>query len=79
MQDEILFSISDYGIGIPKKEDQLIFNAFVRGSNSKTHQTGKGLGLSIVKEIIEGHDGKIWVHKTSKNGTTINFSLPLKH
>ena len=79
LQDSILFSISDYGIGIPKKEEDLIFNAFVRGSNSKTHQTGKGLGLPIVKEIIEGHNGKVWVHKTSKNGTTINFTIPLKH
>jgi signal transduction histidine kinase len=71
-------AIIDDGIGIPRKEKDIVFNAFVRGSNSKTNKLGKGLGLSIAKEIIAGHNGKIWVDKTSKYGTTIMLVIPTK-
>ena len=73
--NNLSFVIIDEGIGIPQKEKGLVFNAFVRGSNSK--KIGKGIGLSITKEIIAGHNGKIRVQKTSKKGTTIMFSIPI--
>jgi two-component system phosphate regulon sensor histidine kinase PhoR len=75
MGKDILVQIIDTGMGIPEKHLPYIFNAFYRASrNSK----GSGLGLSIVKTIIEAHSGKIRVESTSRKGTTFSFNLP-KH
>ena len=70
---DILVQIIDTGMGIPEKHLPYIFNAFYRASrNSK----GSGLGLSIVKTIIEAHSGKIRVESTLRKGTTFSFNLP---
>lgn len=72
---DILVQIIDTGKGISNDHLPHIFNAFYRASkNSK----GSGLGLSIVKTIIEAHNGKIRVESTLKKGTTFSFNLP-KH
>ncbi len=72
---DILVQIIDTGMGIPEKDLPHIFNTFYRASrNSK----GSGLGLSIVKTIIEAHSGKIRVESTLGKGTTFSFNLP-KH
>ncbi|MHA1269889.1 MAG: PAS domain S-box protein [Candidatus Helarchaeota archaeon] len=73
------FSITDYGIGIEKKDIPLIFTRF---SKLKTtldkNLTGLGLGLSICKKIIEKYHGKIWVESEGLNkGTTFYFEIPL--
>jgi signal transduction histidine kinase len=76
-QDKVLIEVTDHGIGIPVDETDLVFNEFYRASNAKTLiKEGAGLGLSISKQIIENHGGKIWVNSKVDMGTT--FSLLLK-
>ncbi len=82
--DSIQLEISDNGIGIPETELSNIFNQFYRASNvDRTKIEGSGMGLSIVKEIIERHGGKIKVQSPSKignknaPGTTFIITLPL--
>lgn len=72
-------SISDSGIGIPKKEQPKIFSKFFRAINArKLQSTGAGLGLYLCKKIIEGHQGKIWFISEEGKGTTFSFTIPLK-
>lgn len=77
---EIIIKVADTGTGIAPEDLPHVFNRFFTGSKSRTSGGGSGLGLSITKEIIEYHNGQIWV--TSKPGieTTFYLSLPLvKH
>jgi len=75
--DHILTEISDTGIGIPKEEIPRVFDEFYRGSNvPKDHKTGSGLGLSIVKQIVENHHGRIWVSSELGIWTKFSFILP---
>ena len=70
--------ISDNGIGISKKEKNLIFKKYYRVSNGNTHKVkGYGLGLSYVKEIIKKHKGKIKVDSVLGKGTTVIIDIPL--
>ena len=78
-EKEIEFSIEDSGIGIPEDQQQNVFEKFFRGSNAVKMETeGNGLGLFIVKNIIEAHNGKIWFQSKEGKGTTFYFKLPLK-
>ncbi|MBL6964669.1 MAG: HAMP domain-containing histidine kinase [Bacteroidetes bacterium] len=75
-QDKVLIEVTDKGIGIPENEIDLIFNEFYRASNVKTQiKDGTGLGLTISKEIVESHGGKIWVKSNIGIGTTFSFLL----
>ena len=70
-------SIADNGIGIPEKDQPFIFERFYRADKSRVHSTGgTGLGLCIVKQIIEAHGGFVKVDSQLNVGTTITFSLP---
>ena len=74
--NHIITEISDSGIGIPKEELLKIFDEFYRASNvPKDIKTGSGLGLSIVKQIVENHNGKIWV--SSELGVWTKFTIIL--
>jgi signal transduction histidine kinase len=69
--------ISDSGIGIPPEELSKVFDEFYRASNvPKDIKAGSGLGLSIVKQIIEHHKGKIWVSSEPGVWTKFSFILP---
>lgn len=73
------FSIKDTGVGIPEEQQKRIFTKFFRASNViKIETEGSGLGLYIVKNIIEAHGGKIWFKSEENKGTTFNFTLPIK-
>ena len=75
--NHIVTEISDSGIGIPKEELSKVFDEFYRASNvPKDIKTGSGLGLSIVKQIIEDHKGQIWVSSEPGIWTKFTFLLP---
>jgi len=78
-KDTHIFSVKDQGVGIPKDQQDRIFEKFFRASNVLlTEAEGTGLGLYIAKSIIEGHGGKIWFESEEKKGTTFYISLPKK-
>jgi len=73
------FEIKDDGAGIPKSDQKYVFKKFFRSENALKNQTdGSGLGLFIVKSIIENHGGKITFESEEGKGTTFIFSLPIK-
>lgn len=72
---EVLFMVSDTGSGIPKTEMEKIFDRYWQPDRSRSQ--GAGLGLSIVKGIVEAHGGKVWLQSEVGLGTTFFFSIPL--
>lgn len=75
----IEFSIKDSGMGIPEDQQKRIFTKFFRAQNAlKIDTQGSGLGLFIVKNVIEAHGGKIWFESKENEGTTFHFTLPIK-
>lgn len=70
-------SISDEGIGISKKNLQKVFTRFYQVDSSATRKyEGIGIGLALVKQVIEGHGGKVWVESMVERGSTFHFTLP---
>jgi len=79
LKDEknILISVEDTGIGIPKNQKKRIFKRFYRGVDAvKMETVGTGLGLFIAKNIVEAHGGKIWFESVENKGTTFYFIIP---
>ncbi len=76
-QDRVKVAIKDQGMGIAKEDQERIFNRFERGVSSK-HSSGLGLGLYIVTQIIEAHNGRIHVESELGKGSTFIIELPLK-
>ena len=75
--NSIFIQIKDTGIGIPKDELSEIFKEFYRASNAKeVEKDGTGLGMSIVKQIIERHKGSVWAESEKGKGSIINIVLP---
>ena len=75
----ILISVQDEGLGIPENELQKVFAPFSKISPKGTAgEKSTGLGLSIVKRIVTGHLGRIWVESEPGKGSTFSFTLPLK-
>ena len=78
VEDEVHVFVSDEGIGIPATEQDRIFDRFARVDNSLTRQMpGAGLGLFLVKAVIEAHGGRVWVESRPGQGSTFHFTLPL--
>jgi PAS domain S-box-containing protein len=76
--EQMVTSVADHGIGIPTDELGQVFERFHRGRQvSSTNYGGLGLGLYITKQIIERHNGTIWVESREGQGTTFSFSLPV--
>ena len=74
----VVVRIRDFGIGIPEEDLAHIFEPFYRVDKSRTKDTGGyGLGLSLCKTIMEAHGGKIEVHSTLQEGTTVSLYFPL--
>lgn len=73
----VVFSITDNGLGIPKKDVNKVFERFYRVDKARARaQGGTGLGLAISKEVIKAHNGSIWVESTEGQGSTFYISLP---
>jgi signal transduction histidine kinase len=78
-ENSIIIAIKDNGCGIPEKDGNKIFTKMFKGSNvQETENTGSGLGLYIVKSIIERTGGKIWFSSKEGVGSTFFVSLPVK-
>ncbi|PTQ99744.1 response regulator receiver domain-containing protein [Mucilaginibacter yixingensis] len=73
--NEQIFAVSDNGIGIAKENHKKIFEIFSRLHNSSGQYEGVGMGLTIVKRILERHQGRIWVESDLGEGTTFFFAL----
>ncbi|MBI4317802.1 MAG: GAF domain-containing protein [Chloroflexi bacterium] len=75
---EAQVSVSDQGIGIPKEQQEHVFDTFFRASNAvNAGIEGIGLGLAISKEIVERHGGRIWFESEEGQGSTFYFELPI--
>jgi len=75
--DRYRFAIVDQGIGMTDDQVERMFDKFYRADASDSAVGGIGLGMSIVKSIVEAHDGKIWVESQPKKGTRVLFTVPL--
>ena len=76
-KDGVQIDISDTGYGIPENALEAIFEEFYRVDNPINEGVkGTGLGLALVKHIIEAHTGKIWVKSKFGSGSTFSFTLP---
>ncbi|MFH1655879.1 MAG: GAF domain-containing sensor histidine kinase [Candidatus Omnitrophota bacterium] len=75
--DKVQINVADTGMGISQTDKKKIFDEFYRVDNVLNQSLkGSGLGLSLVKYIVEAHKGKIWVESQLKKGTTFSFTLP---
>jgi len=76
--DHAVVSVTDHGIGIPRDEQQRVFERFHRVSTGLVHDVkGSGLGLSLVQHIVEAHGGTVAVESEVGKGSTFSFRLPL--
>jgi signal transduction histidine kinase/ActR/RegA family two-component response regulator len=69
-------TVTDEGVGIPKDELEAIFGYFVESTRTKTGAGGTGLGLSLCREILDAHKGKIWAENNQDKGASFHFLLP---
>ena len=77
--NEVCVSVTDQGPGIPENELEKLFIPFQKTSvKASGGEKSTGLGLSIVRNIIQGHGGKVWVKSNVGEGSTFSFSIPLK-
>lgn len=75
--DSVAISVRDKGLGIPRNEHDAIFNKFVRGTASRAHGIkGTGIGLAMVRHIVEAHGGTVRVESAPGEGSTFTIVLP---
>jgi two-component system, OmpR family, phosphate regulon sensor histidine kinase PhoR len=74
---EIQFSVADTGIGISAEDLGRIFERFYRAAKDRSRETGgAGIGLALVRHIVELHEGRVWAESRQGKGTTVFFTLP---
>jgi two-component system, OmpR family, phosphate regulon sensor histidine kinase PhoR len=75
---DVVFTVSDTGIGIPKVDQSRIFERFYRVDAARSREAGgTGLGLAIAKHLVEVHGGRIWVDSEIGQGSHFHFSVPI--
>jgi two-component system phosphate regulon sensor histidine kinase PhoR len=76
--DTLTVSVKDNGIGIPQDKLSRVFEKFERVDDRDTRQAGgTGIGLFLVKHLVERHDGQVWVESEPGQGSTFSFRVPL--
>lgn len=75
-KNRLSFFVSDNGPGILDEDLAFLFNKYYRGQRERERLEGVGLGLSIVKNIVESHHGTVWVKSQVGKGSTFGFTLP---
>ena len=75
----VVVSVADRGPGIPAEEQRQIFEKYYRGKQGRGHLTGMGMGLTIARQVVEAHNGRMWVESQPGEGATFSFTLPLAH
>ena len=73
----ILLSVRDEGPGIPPGELETVFDKFIQSTKTKTNSGGTGLGLAICREIVGGHQGRIWAENNTGAGCIFYCELPI--
>jgi signal transduction histidine kinase len=77
--DTITIAVRDHGTGIPPDELDAIFERFYRGKRTQESVAGTGMGLSIARDIVRAHRGKLRVQNTPEGGAQFSFTLPAFH
>lgn len=78
MQDQMIVSVKDYGIGISPADQKKLFSKFFRSETDPVQKIkGYGIGLYLVNDIVQRHGGKVWATSNLGAGSTFYFSLPL--
>jgi signal transduction histidine kinase len=75
---QILLRVQDEGRGIPPELREKLFQPFQRGQRGTEGEVSSGLGLAIVRRIVEGHDGRIWLESEVGQGTTFFVAIPVR-
>jgi signal transduction histidine kinase/CheY-like chemotaxis protein len=73
---DLVVAVADTGPGVPAEDRQRIFDAFQQGTRHTEQTEGTGLGLTLSKQILELHGGRIWVESEPEQGSTFGFALP---
>jgi len=75
--EDVVASVTDTGMGIPPEDLPYIFERFYRVDRSRTRRTGgSGIGLAIVKQLVEAMGGRVWATSEARKGSTFFFRLP---
>jgi signal transduction histidine kinase len=78
-KDSVTFKVVDNGIGVPENQKSKMFGKFYRAENARRERpNGNGVGLFLVKRVIEDQGGKIIFESTEGKGSTFGFTLPIK-
>jgi len=75
--NELLISVKDEGIGISPEDQAVLFQPYQRVGRDQQKVQGLGLGLTVVKHIIEAHEGQVWVNSEQGKGSTFSFTIPV--
>ena len=73
----IEISVADQGMGMTPEQVDKMFDKFYRVDASNTAIEGTGLGMTVVKHIVEAHGGKVWVESELGKWTTVTFTIPV--
>jgi PAS domain S-box-containing protein len=75
--NKVIISVQDFGLGIKKEQQDLVFSRFYRVQELEDHISGLGIGLYISKEIMNRHNGRLWVDSELGKGSVFSLELPL--